>query len=328
VALVLGKFAPLHKGHMLVIETALAEAEETVVAVYETPGYEPPADVRAGWARELYPEAQVLVLSDPQPEGDTEAVSRAYAEHFRHHYTGPITHVYTSEDYGPRFARYLGAEHVAVDPDRQRIPVSGTDIRADPFEHRRFLDPLVYRSLVIKVCFVGAESTGKTTLAAALAEHYETVWMPEYGRELFEQKEGNLEFDDLYEIAKEHLRRENELAAQAKRFLFCDTNALATEFWSDFYFGRCDQRLVELVRKVEKDYVYVLCGDDISWFQDGWRETGGGDFWREHQRVIRADLEQRGLAYFEASGTLDERVQSVAHWLEETFLVASPRTGG
>jgi HTH-type transcriptional regulator, transcriptional repressor of NAD biosynthesis genes len=309
---------------MLVIETALADAEEVVVAVYATPGYEPPADERAGWVRELYPDAHVLVLPDPEPEGDPDAVSREYAEHFRRHYPGEITHVYTSEDYGPRFARYLGAEHVAVDPERRRVPVSATEIRADPFEHRRFLEPLVYRSLVMKVCLVGAESTGKTTLAAALADHYATVWMPEYGRELFEQKKGKLEFDDLYEIAKEHLRRENELAAQARRFLFCDTNALATEFWSEFYFGRCDPRLIQLAQEVEKDYVYVLCGDDISWFQDGWRETGGGEFWREHQRVIRGDLERRGLPYVEAIGTLDERVKRVADWLEEIRPVANP----
>jgi HTH-type transcriptional regulator, transcriptional repressor of NAD biosynthesis genes len=176
----------------------------------------------------------------------------------------------------------------------------------------------------MKVCLVGAESTGKTTLAAALADHYATVWMPEYGRELFEQNKGKLEFDDLYEIAKEHLRRENELAAQARRFLFCDTNALATEFWSEFYFGRCDPRLIQLAQEVEKDYVYVLCGDDISWFQDGWRETGGGEFWREHQRVIRGDLERRGLPYVEAIGTLDERVKRVADWLEEIRPVANP----
>jgi HTH-type transcriptional regulator, transcriptional repressor of NAD biosynthesis genes len=323
VGLVVGKFAPLHLGHMHLIETAQSEGH-VVVAVYETPGYEPPAARRAEWIRTLFPGAEVLVLPDPDPKGDSEAVSRGYAEDFRRRYPERVTHVFSSEEYGERFARYLGAAHVPVDPERRMFPVSGSAARADPYAHRRFLHPLVYRSYVTKVCFVGAESTGKTTLAAAMADRFQTVWMPEYGRELFELKQGQLDFDDLLAIAKEHLRREEELILEANRFLFCDTNAVVTEFWCRFYFGRCDPELASLAAQVERDYVYVLCGDDISWEQDGWRETGGGAAWRAHQRIVRADLERRGLAYVEVTGTLEGRVACLADWLEERHPLGVP----
>lgn len=301
------------------IETARAAVDELVVVVYETPGYVPPAAVRAGWARALYPDATVLVLEDPVLEGDDETVAASYAAHLREHYDGPLTDVFSSEGYGPRFARYLGAAHVMVDRERRHVPISATQIRADPFRYRHFMSPLVYRSLVVKVCFMGAESTGKTTLAEACARRFGTVWMPEYGRELFELKHGRLAFEDLLEIAHEHLRRENALAAEASRFLFCDTNAIVTEFWSRFYFGRADAALVALAEQVEHDYAYVLCANDFPWVQDGWRETGGEEMWFEHQREIRADLERRGLDYVEAAGPVADRVATVASWLEQRF---------
>ncbi len=320
VGLVVGKFAPLHRGHQHLIDQARAAVDRVVIAIYDTPGYHPPLEVRAGWLRALYPDAQVLELDDPvEPGLDPDETSRLYAEHFRRNYDGPVSHVFSSEDYGERFAAQLGARHVPVDPDRARVPVSATLVRSDPYGYRAFLDPLVYRSLVVKVCFWGAESTGKTTLARACAERFDTIWMPEHGREVWEAKGRRLTSDDFVEIARGHLRRERELALEANRFLFCDTNAIATEFWSRFYLGRADPELVRIAAEVQGDYAYVLCRNDLPWFQDGARETGGGELWQEHQRSIAADLERRGLAYLEVGGTVEERVDQVARWLEESF---------
>ena len=315
VGVVAGKFAPLHRGHQHVIERGLGEVDELFVAVYDTPGYAPPVEKRAAWVRTLYPGAKVLVLPDPAPEGSDEDVSEAYARHFLQHHRGPVTHVFSSEDYGERFARHLGATHVAVDPERRQVPVSGTAIRSDPRAWREFVEPIVYRDLVRRVCFTGAESTGKTTLAAAMAERLETRWMPEYGRELFEERGGKLDLEDFLTIGHEHLRREEELALESDRYLFCDTNALATIFWCRFYCGRVDPALEALAGEVAADYDYVLCLTDIPWHQDGWRETGGGELWDEHQAEIKGDLEQRGLAYVEVGGSLDERMGAVESWL-------------
>jgi NadR type nicotinamide-nucleotide adenylyltransferase len=271
----------------------------------------------------------VLVLPDPEPTGDDDAVSAAHAAHFRAHYAGErVTHVFSSEDYGARFAAYLGAEHVLVDRDRLAVPVSGTAIRADPYAHRHFLAPIVYRDLVRRVCFIGAESTGKTTLAAALADRHGTVWMPEYGRELYERKRRRLVFDDLLAIAEEHRRREDALALQARHFLFCDTNAVTTVFWSRFYFDRVDPALARLAEEVAGDYDYVLCRNDFPYVQDGWRETGGSREWYAHQEEIRADLERRGLRYVEVGGPLDARIEAVSRWLEGASASSAFRSSG
>lgn len=320
VGLVVGKFAPLHRGHQGLIERALGSVDKLVIAVYETPGFRVGLDIRARWLRELYPDAEVLELDDPVgSEHDPETTSRLYAEHFLRRYKSTVTHVFSSEEYGARFARYLGAEHVLVDRQRSEVPISATLVRSDPFRYREFVDPTVYRSLVVKVCFAGAESTGKTTLAQACAERFDTVWMPEHGREVWEAKGRSLTSDDFVEIARGHLAREDELALRANRFLFSDTNAIATEFWSRFYTGRADPALVRVAEEVQDDYAYVLCRNDFPWVQDGARETGGGLLWQEHQQSLRADLERRGLQYLEAGGTVEERVELVSEWLEESF---------
>ena len=90
---------------------------------------------------------------------------------------------------------------------------------------------------VKRVVVIGAESTGKTTLARQLAEHFDTVWVPEFGREHWERKIAGLRVtdpppswssDEFVEIATEQQRRENAAARVANRVLFCDTNAFAT----------------------------------------------------------------------------------------------------
>jgi hypothetical protein len=130
--------------------------------------------------------------------------------------------VFSSEAYGDAYARCLGAAHVSVDPQRRQVPCSATMIRNDPLAHLDCLAPCVREWFVRRVCLVGAESTGKTTLAVALAGHYQTVWMPEYGREFCDVKlaNGTLEHWDSVEfeqIAREHARREDLLAREASR---------------------------------------------------------------------------------------------------------------
>src|SRR5690606_23106783 len=94
----------------------------------------------------------------------------------------PIDVVVASESYGPRLAAELGARFVPCDPGRSARTVSGTEVRADPLRHWEMLPAPVRPYFVRRVAVVGAESTGKTTLAQALAAHHETVWVPEYAR--------------------------------------------------------------------------------------------------------------------------------------------------
>jgi HTH-type transcriptional regulator, transcriptional repressor of NAD biosynthesis genes len=311
--LVFGKFMPLHRGHQLLIERAFAEVQELTVAVYDSapPGTYPPMplELRTHWLRDLYPRLGAIVpLDDPLRDEPARALesdaAAVYAEQLRP--LGPFDRVFSSEETYTAFANALGAEHVVVEP----APISGTAIRADPYEHRDWLDPRVYASLVEKVVFVGTESTGKTTLARTLAQRFDTEWAHEYGRELWVEHNGHLSFSDYLLIGQTQHQREEDLRRNARRFLFCDTNAWTTLHWSLRAYGCADARLWELAEATMADYRWFLCGDDFPWEQDGWREMAGGEA-HEFQLRQQADLDAHGAAYVTLDGPLEERVDRV-----------------
>ena len=324
--LVVGKFAPLHRGHELVIQRALERCESVLLLSYanpEPPGCEP--EKRRAWLEALFPACRTLVLEADVPrDADDATVHRRFVGRTCRDRLGvTVDAVFTSEDYGAGFARELTrffretspehaeVEHVCVDPARSTFSVSGSTIRADVHTHRRFLDPRVYASFVRRVCVLGGESSGKTTLAEALAAHFRTEWVPEYGRELWVQRNGELAFPDLLHIAREQIAREERALLSAHRFLFCDTSPLTTAFYSRDLFGRVDPELAALAGR---PYAYsVLCAPDFPFVQDGTRRDA--DFRRTQHDFYRAELARRRIAYVTAEGAVARRIDEVTRAL-------------
>jgi NadR type nicotinamide-nucleotide adenylyltransferase len=182
--LVVGKFYPPHRGHKHLIDTAQSLVDELHVIVCDRPGEAPAAPLRAAWLREIHPAARVHLIDD-RYDADDSAVWAANSVRV----LGFVPDVvFTSEDYGDRFAACLGCRHVSVDRARQAVPISGTAVRADPLGNWDYLEPPVRGYYAVRVVLIGAESTGKTTLARDLADAFGTVWLPEYGRTYWEQK--------------------------------------------------------------------------------------------------------------------------------------------
>lgn len=312
--LTLGKFAPLHKGHQLVIETALREMDEVVVLIYDCPDTTSvPLPVRANWIRDLYPTVQVIeAWNGPLEVGQTEAIKRKHEDYVINQLKiAGVTHFYSSEFYGDHMSRALGAVNRLVDSSRTVVPVSATKIREDPFSFRSFLDPRVYRDLITNLVFLGAPSTGKTTITERLARDYQTVWMPEYGREYWEQNQVNrrLSLAQLEEIAEKHLQREDELLSQANRFLFTDTNALTTLLFARYYHNATTARLEELATRATARYDLVfVCDVDIP-YDDTWDRSGETNR-HVFQKQTVADLLVRKVPFFTLRGDLETRIQS------------------
>ena len=310
--LTLGKFAPLHNGHQLVLETALGEMDEVVAIVYDCPETTPvPLSVRANWIRKLYPAVQVVEAWDgPFEVGDTEEIKRKHEDYVVNSLNLPeVTHFYSSEFYGEHMSLALGATNRIVDSDRKMIPVSATKIREDYFSFRDYLHPLVYRDLVANIVFLGAPSTGKTTIAEQLAGEYKTAWMPEYGREFWDrnQIDRRLSLQQLEEIAAGHIEREDALMWEANRFLFTDTNAFTTLMFSLYYHGSATQRLRELAGLAASRYDLVfLCDIDIP-YDDTWDRSGEVNR-RVLQKQIIGDLILRKVPFFILRGSVEARI--------------------
>jgi NadR type nicotinamide-nucleotide adenylyltransferase len=339
--LVVGKFAPLHRGHELLIREAFGQCREVVIISYARP--EPDgcrAERRERWLRELFPGASRLVVTDARlrewratAEGYGEVPADDADETVHRRFVGflcwkilgvTVDAVFTSEDYGDGFARELTryfreripdapqVGHVLVDRDRIRVPVSGTQIRAAIHQNRHWLSPRVYASFVRRICLLGGESSGKSTLAAALADHLGTRHVPEYGRELWEERKGDLRFEDMRTIATAQVAREEEEAGKAFRYLFCDTSPLTTLLYTRRLFHRSDPVVEELA---ERPYdLTVLCEPDFAFVQDGTRQDAR---FRDTQHAWYVDeLTRRGTPWLQVGGNVPERVSAVASHLE------------
>lgn len=312
--LTLGKFAPFHRGHQMLVETALSEVDELVVMVYATEVINVPVQVRAKWIRELYPAVRIIEAWDGPPGyGDTPEICKVQEDYILKKLDGlPITHFYSSEFYGEHVSRALEAEDRRVDEARNIVPISGTALRDDFYAGKEFLAPNVYRDLITKVCFMGAPSTGKTTLAHALAEKYCTECMPEYGAEywLEHQIDRRITLEQFEHIAPEHNCREDELVLHSRQYLFCDTNPITTYVFAKDYHGMAGPVLTRLAKEAEKRYdLFILCDTDIP-YADTW-DRSGDQKRKWFQDQIIGDLAERKIPYFIVKGTLEERVGQV-----------------
>ena len=317
--LVIGKFYPPHRGHKHLIDAAEAVCDAVSVIVCQRPGEDPPGDLRAAWIREIHPHASVLLVDDVYDPDD----SRVWAENAARWLGSVPDAVFTSERYGDAFASHLGCRHVLVDRERSTVPVSGTAVRADPLGCWDYLEPAVRAHYARRVCLVGAESTGKTTLAADLARHFETVWVPEYGRELAERmlaERGRYEFrtEDFVEIARRQCELEAEAARRANRVLVCDTDAFATSIWHRRYMGHGSPDVESIARAWRRPDLYLLTDVDTPFVQDGTRDGEQIRAWM-HEAFVES-LAADGRPYVMLSGPFDERFhvarKAVARLLE------------
>ncbi|MES2320289.1 MAG: AAA family ATPase [Pseudomonadota bacterium] len=316
--LVVGKFCPLHLGHMRTIDAALAACDEVFVISYSKPEFTGCGKaVREGWLKALYPQVRSVVLEDSAelrlPYNDAaDSIHREFVGWICLNVLGTeVDAVFTSEAYGDGFARalttYFGhvVEHVCVDLARAGVPISGTVIRADPHACREFLDPRVYASFVKRIGIIGGESSGKTTLAQALAASLRTVWVPEFGRELWVEKSGELSYADLGHIAEVQVAREERLAQKANRWLACDTTPLTTLCYSEAMFGGAHPVLASLA---ERSYdVVFLCAPDFPFVQDGTRRDT--EFRQRQYEWYRIVLDGKQIAYTTLAGSPEQRVQ-------------------
>jgi len=142
---------------------------------------------------------------------------------------------------------------------------------------------------VKRVCLLGAESTGKTTLARALAEAYETAWNPEYGRaytELRDDPDAPWTSGEFTHIARIQCWYEDCLANTTRNVIFCDTDAYTTALFHEVYLGEPTHRFDDLV---ERPYeLFLVCGLDVPWRHDGVREFDNQRHWMHEHYLERA----------------------------------------
>ncbi|MGW2306075.1 AAA family ATPase [Streptomyces sp. NPDC001809] len=347
--LVLGKFYPPHAGHHHLVDTALARCERLTVLVCASSVESIALEDRVAWMREVHPDALVVGAVDDHPvDLQDPDVWDAHMAVFRAAVPESVDAVFSSEPYGEELARRFGAVAVSVDPGRERFPVSGTAVRADPAGTWDFLEPPVRAALTRRVVVLGAESTGTTTMALALADHYRRrggVWartrcVPEYGREYSELKLAELRAErpgavwsdvafhsaDFPVIAQRQAELEEEAARDGSPVLFCDTDAFATTIWHERYMGTTSAATGEIAARGRQHLWLLTDHRGVDFEDDGLRDGEHLRPWMTARFLTQLAHSERRTAVL--TGPHEERlaaaVAAVDALLAEGWALADP----
>jgi NadR type nicotinamide-nucleotide adenylyltransferase len=161
-------------------------------------------------------------------------------------------------------------------------------------------------SEIIKIAVVGPESTGKSTMSEFLANHYHTVWVPEFAREYCEKLTDAPTWQDEINMFYGQLALEEEYLPKANKLLICDTTFITVKIWSDYTFGRSPQEVLDELPKHPYE-LYILLDIDLPWEEDPLRDF---PHLREHfMEVWHKELKELNANYVTVSGAGDDRYQ-------------------
>jgi NadR type nicotinamide-nucleotide adenylyltransferase len=170
-----------------------------------------------------------------------------------------------------------------------------------------------------KIVIIGPESTGKSTLARQLAEHYKTVWCPEFAREYLLQHGKEYTFDDLLNIAMGQIELEDVMLTEAKNgFYFVDTDMHVMKVWCEVAFNNCHSWILKQIASRKYD-LFLLCNIDLPWQQDELREYPELSIRQKIYKMYIDILINSGIRWAEISGTDAQRLQAAISIIDTVF---------
>lgn len=329
--LIIGKFMPPHQGHILLMEHAVRLSEkkcdELVVCVCSRPDEPIDGALRFKWMKQIVASSPVLrdkvklfrvSKNLPQDKEPSREASKIWAGYLKKRF-GRFDYVYTSEGYGPFLAEYLGCIHAEVDPMRKMIPVSATAIRQKPLSNWDYIPEPVRPYFIKRICLYGPESTGKSTLARQLAEHFHTAFAEEWARAYIDRNLGHnwqkeLSLQHFEKIARGHLRAVEEKSRQADKLLFVDTDAITTMIYSQVYLKDVPKAVYDAIAGQKYDY-YLFCDIDLPWTGDCQRDLG--ERRQQMKEIFLRELHLRSLPFAVISGAGENRIRNAIAAVEQ-----------
>jgi NadR type nicotinamide-nucleotide adenylyltransferase len=156
---------------------------------------------------------------------------------------------------------------------------------------------------MIRICFHGAESTGKSTLAERLAAEFHCPWVSEFGRAYCEERGVGLTMADLLAIAEGQDAAMRAASAGRPDLLILDTDPLMTAAWAEMLFGTVPAALLGY----EKAERYLLFMPDVPWQPDGTRLFGAPEQRERFAAAAEAMLVRAAVPFIRVSGDWQAR---------------------
>jgi len=307
--MLLGKFMPPHQGHIYLANFAQSYVDELCIVVGSLKDEPIEGKLRFQWIKDMFPNCHVVHLTDENPQYPEEHPDfwQIWHDSLINIMPWKPDYVFAGEDYGTPLAKVLGSEFIPSNMGRDIVPISATMIRNNPMQNWDYIAPAAQPYFLNKVCLVGAESTGKSTLAKELSEHFKTVHVPEYAYTLIKEQGQGLTLEDIEKIARGQIASEEALIKQANRVIICDTDLMTTTLWSHKLCEDCPYWIEEEAQNQTYNLT-LLMDDDTKWVYDVHRYDT--DNRADFTRKLEEQLKSQNRPYVKISGGWDERLES------------------
>ena len=310
---------PFHKGHEAMIQFAKSKADFLTILICCSDKETIPSLIRKKWIANTFGKDSSIEIKIfdykenefPNTSVSSVEVSKLWATKFKEIFPD-YSLLITSEPYGQYVADHMDINHILFDQERKSVPISASGIRENSAANWRFLPNAVKSFYARKVVILGTESTGKTTLANDLANHFKATLVLEAGREVIKDSTV-FSFEDLITTAKEHANKINMALNGDSPLIIIDTDVYITQSYSTYFFGK-ELELSEDIYETNKAHLYLYLNNDVAYIQDGTRlsEIDRNNIELSHRKII----ERYKLPIHEIKGNWSERFNTAVALIE------------
>lgn len=192
-----------------------------------------------------------------------------------------------------------------------------------------------------KIVIIGPESTGKSTLCSQLADHYNTLWVPEYAREYLEKNGTNYSYEDLLIVAQGQVELEEAVSRRliaidsqsavgklssindrpdasslVSNVLFIDTDMYVMKVWCEYVFNKCHNWILNRIAERKYDG-YLLCNVDLPWVKDNLREYPDIETRNKVYHFYKDILVNQPVPWVNISGNYEERLEKAVKFMDK-----------
>lgn len=316
-----GTFNPLHLGHVNDIIMAANQCEKLYVVLSNT---NDPNEIdhreKFMWLKNVTTDIENVEVFEIFDKNESKATYDWHtgADDIKKYIGEKIDVVFSGDDYKEKnIWEKLYNDSEIVYFSRNEYPISSTEIRNNPFKYYDYLPKVVQKHYVKKVCIIGTESTGKTTLTRNLAKYFNTTHVEEAGRYICDDAGGidNMQPYHYFEILFKQKQLEKEALNNANKILFIDTDSLITLYYYQLGFENTndyDKAFIDIAKGISvlNNYdLYIFLESDVKWVQDGTRTYGDKDVREENNKKLKKIFDDNNIKYEVIKGDYQERYE-------------------
>ena len=301
-----GSFNPLHLGHVndIILASSMCDKLYLVLAISKDEK-EMDEHIRYKWLMDITKDMENVEVikiydnSNNKNETDWEDGKNQVLEVAK-----SLDVVFAGDDYkGKNIWENLYKDSKIHYFNRDEINISSTEIRKNPYKYFEYLPRCVQKDYVKKVCIIGTESCGKTTLVRNLAKYFNTSYVEEAGRFVCEDAGGidNMTKDDYFKILFRHKEEERKKLEISNKVLLIDTDSLITYFYYTLMYKDStlyDKKFSLVARAISdlNDYdLYLFLEPDVPFVKDITRSNGENR--NKDNKYLKQILKENNIEY-------------------------------